>query len=62
MKNNLLANLINSTVSGDKKRKQQLIRLIQVDLENVNYEILQINIQRSFMAMIYFYSSIIEII
>ena len=39
MKNNLLANLINSTVSGDKKRKQQLIRLIQVDLENVNYEI-----------------------
>lgn len=39
MKNNLLVNLINSTVLGDKRRKQQLIRLIQVDLENVNYEI-----------------------
>ena len=39
MKNNLLANLINSTLTGDKIRIQQLIRLIQVDLENVNYEI-----------------------
>lgn len=39
MKNNLLVNLINSTVLGDNRKKRQLIRLIKVDLENVNYEI-----------------------
>ena len=39
MKNNLLVNLINSTVLGDNRKKQQLIRLIKADLENVNYEV-----------------------